>query len=154
MRNFLRDVRYGLRMLAKSPGFTAIAVLSLALGIGANTTIFTVVKAVFLHTIPVKDPGSVVVLYSTAQSRKGPEQRYLGTPYPNAVDYREQTTNVFSAVAIAIDNGMDLTIGGGRPEQEFVQLVNANFFELLGVHPFLGRGFSPEEEDSPPRSLC
>lgn len=149
MANFMQDVRFGLRVLVKSPGFTAVAVLSLGLGIGANTTIFTLVKAIFLHGVPIEDPGSVVALYSTAQSRKGPEQQYLPTPYMNAVDYRQQTASVFSGVAIAIPDGMNLAIGGGKPEQEFVELVNANFFHLLGVHPFLGRGFSPEEESSP-----
>ena len=149
MANFMQDVRFGLRVLVKSPGFTAVAVLSLGLGIGANTTIFTLVKAIFLHGVPIEDPGSVVALYSTAQSRKGPEQQYLPTPYMNAVDYRQQTASVFSGVAIAIPDGMNLAIGGGKPEQEFVELVNANFFDLLGVHPFLGRGFSPEEESSP-----
>ncbi|HEX5422037.1 MAG TPA: ABC transporter permease [Candidatus Acidoferrales bacterium] len=149
MANFTQDVRFGLRVLVKSPGFTAVAVLSLGLGIGANTTIFTLVKAIFLHGVPIEDPGSVVALYSTAQSRKGPEQQYLPTPYMNAVDYRQQASSVFSGVAIVIQNGMNLTIGGGKPQQHFVELVNANFFDLLGVHPFLGRGFSPEEENSP-----
>jgi len=147
MGNVLQDVRYGLRMLVKSPGFTAVAVLSLALGIGANTTIFTLVKAIFLHAIPVEDPGRVVVLYSNQQSRQGPPQEYLPTPYLNAVDYREKT-NVFSGSTIAIPNGMNLTIAG-KSEQAFVELVNANFFDVLGVHPFVGRGFSAEEEAAP-----
>ena len=147
MGNILQDVRYGFRMLVKSPGFTVVAVLSLALGIGANTTIFTLVKAIFLHPIPVEDPAKVVVLYSNAQSRKGPPQEFLPTPYLNAVDYREKT-NVFSGSAIAIPNAMDLTISG-HATQEFVEVVNANFFDVLGVHPFLGRGFSAEEESRP-----
>jgi predicted permease len=134
-------------MLGKSPGFAAVAVLSLTLGIGANTTIFTLTKAVFLHSVPVKDPERVVVLYSNATSRKGPGQEYLPTPYLNAVDYR-QNTNVFSGVAIAIPNGMDLTVSGKRV-QLFAELVNSNFFDLLGVQPFLGRGFSPAEDTTP-----
>lgn len=149
MGNFLQDVRYGARMLVKSPGFTLVAVLSLALGIGANTTIFTLVKAVFLQSVPVEDPGRVVALYSTAQSRKGPLQEYLPTPYPNARDYRQQMSTVFSGSAVAIPNAMDLTVGGNKPEQEFVELVDANLFDLLGVHPFIGRGFSTDEENAP-----
>ena len=149
MGKFLQDVRYGFRMLIKSPGFTAVAVLSLALGIGANTTIFTLVKAIFLQSIPVEDSARVVALFSTAQSRKGPLQEFLATPYLNAVDYREQMRNVFSSAAIAMPNGMDLKLGGNRPTQEFVELVNANFFDLVGVHPFIGRGFSPDEESAP-----
>ena len=77
MGNFLQDLRYGLRVLAKSPGFTAVAVLSLTLGIGANTTIFTLAKAIFLKTIPVNEPSTLMSLFSTAQSKGGPLQEYL-----------------------------------------------------------------------------
>lgn len=141
-----QDVKFALRMLRKSPGFTAVAVLSLTLGIGANTTIFTLTKAIFLQAVPVKDPGRVVSLYSNAQSRKGPPQEYLATPYLNAVDYREKT-NVFSGSAIAIPAGFNLMISG-KQTQVFAQLVNGNFFDLLGVTPFLGRGFTESEDAS------
>jgi len=142
-----QDVKFAARMLKTAPGFTAVAVLSLTLGIGANTTIFTLTKAIFLQAVPVKDPGRVVSLYSNAQSRKGPPQEYLPTPYLNAVDYREKT-NVFSGAAIAIPNGFNLMISG-KPTQVFGELVNANFFDLLGVTPKLGRGFTAAEDDSP-----
>lgn len=142
-----QDVKFALRMLRKSPGFTAVAVLSLTLGIGANTTIFTLTKAVFLQAVPVKDPGRVVSLYSNALSRKGPPQEYLPTPYLNAVDYREKT-NVFAGAAIAIPNGFNLVVSG-KQTQLFGELVNANFFDLLGVSPVLGRGFISAEENSP-----
>ena len=147
MGNFMQDLRYGLRVLAKSPGFTAVAVLSLTLGIGANTTIFTLTKAIFLQSVPVKDPSRVVILYSTAQSRGGPLQEFLPTPYLNAVDYREKN-DVFSGCAIAIFTGLNLTIGG-KEQQLFGEVVNANFFDVLGVQPVLGRGFSAEEDVSP-----
>jgi len=142
-----QDLRYGLRMLAKVPGFTAVAVLSLTLGIGANTTIFTLVKAIFLQSIPVKDPGRVVLLYSNVVSRKGPPQEYLNTPYPNAMDYREKT-NVFSGSSVAIPALVNLVVSG-KQMQLFCDLVNANFFDVLGVHPVIGRGFSPEEDAAP-----
>ena len=148
MQTLWQDLRYGLRLLAKSPGFAAVAVLSLTLGIGANTTIFTLAKGIFLHSIPVEDSGRVVVLYSDATSRKGPPQLYLPTPYLNAVDYRDNMTSVFSGAAIAIPNGMDLTLSGKRV-QLFAELVNANFFDLLGVRPILGRGFAAEEDTQP-----
>jgi len=147
MGNVLQDLRYGLRMLAKSPGFTAVAVLSLTLGIGANTTIFTLAKAIFLKSIPVKEPTRLMSLFSTAQSKGGPLQEYLPTPYPNAVDYREKN-DVFSGAAIAVPAGVDLTIGG-KKVQAFCEVVNANFFDLLGVQPQLGRGFSAEEDKTP-----
>ena len=141
---FLQDLRYGLRVLAKSPGFAAVAVLSLTLGIGANTTIFTLAKAIFLHSIPVKDPSSVMVLFSTATSRKGPPQEFLPTPLPNAIDYRDDLKS-FSGISTAIPNGFTLTVGE-KHVQLFGYFVNANFFDVLGVQPVLGRGFSPEED--------
>ena len=144
---FFQDFRYGMRILAKSPGFTAAAVLSLTLGIGANTTIFTLAKAIFLQSVPVKNASRVVALYSTAQTTSGPLQQYLGTPYPNAVDYREKT-NVFSGVCIVVPTGVDLNVSGNQ-EQLVGELVNANFFDVLGVTPILGRGFLPEEDTSP-----
>lgn len=147
MGTFVQDLRYGLRVLAKSPGFTAVAVLSLTLGIGANTTIFTLAKAIFLQSVPVKDPSRVVSLYSTAQSRGGPLQEYLPTPVPNAIDYREKN-DVFSGSAIAIFTAMNLTISG-QQQQVFGQVVNANLFEVLGAQPVLGRSFSAEEDVSP-----
>lgn len=147
MRTFLQDLKYGVRLLGKAPGFTAVAVLSLTLGIGANTTIFTLAKAFFLESIPIQDPARVVSFYSNAQSRKGPPQEYLPTPYPNAVDYHEKL-NVFSGTSIAIFTGLKY-VQSGKQTQLFAELVNGNFFDVLGVRPFLGRGFSQEEDASP-----
>ena len=144
----LQDLKYAVRLLGKAPAFTAVAVLSLTLGIGANTTIFTLAKAFFLESVPVKDPARVVSLYSNAQSRKGPPQEYLPTPYLNAVDYREKT-NVFAGSAIAIFTGVKFVISGKQTQQLFSELVNGNFFDVLGVQPFLGRGFSQAEDASP-----
>ena len=142
-----QDIKFAVTMLGKAPGFTAVAVLSLTLGIGANTTIFTLAKAVFLHSIPVKDPSTLMVLYSTAQSHNGPLQEYLGTPYPNATDYRDNIKS-FSGVSIAIPNGFNLTVSG-KHVQVFGELVSANFLDVLGVRPILGRGFSPDEDTTP-----
>jgi len=150
MRTLAEDLKYGLRLLVKSPAFTAVAVLSLTLGIGANTTIFTLAKAFFLESVPVKDPAHVVTLYSNAESRKGPPQEYLPTPYLNAVDYHEKL-DVFSGSSIAIGTGLKLTVSG-KQQQLFGQLVSGNFFDVLGVPPFLGRGFS-EDEDKAPRPV-
>ncbi|MGB6683728.1 MAG: ABC transporter permease, partial [Candidatus Acidiferrum sp.] len=147
MGNFLQDLRYGIRVLAKSPGFAAVAVLSLTLGIGVNTTIFTLAKAIFLKTIPVKEPSRLMSLFSTAQSHGGPLQEYLPTPYWNAVDYREKN-DVFSGAAIAVPAEADLTLGG-KKVQTFCELVNANFFDVVGVQPQVGRGFSEEEGKTP-----
>jgi len=151
MRILLQDLKYGVRLLSKSPAFTAVAVLSLTLGIGANSTIFTLAKAFFLESVPVKEPASVVTLYSNAQSRKGPPQEYLPTPYLNAVDYHEKTA-VFSGSSIAIFTGLQYVVSG-KQQQLFGELVNGNFFDVLGVAPFLGRGFSAEE-DAAPRAVA
>src|SRR5690349_5845644 len=142
-----QDIKFAVRTLRKSPGFTAVAILSLTLGIGANTTIFTLTHAIFLQAVPVKDASRVVTLYSNAQSRKGPPQEYLPTPYLNAVDYREKTS-VFSGASIAIPTGFNLIVSG-KQTQLFGELVNANFFDLLGVTPVMGRGFSAAEDSSP-----
>jgi predicted permease len=147
MRTLAEDIKYGLRLLVKAPAFTVVAVLSLTLGIGANTTIFTLAKAFFLESVPVKDPARVVSLYSNAASRKGPPQEYLPTPYLNAVDYREKT-DVFSGATIAISTGLKFVVSG-KEQQLFGQLVNGSFFDVLGVQPLLGRGFSEQEDKSP-----
>lgn len=138
MSTLAEDVKYGLRLLIKAPAFTAVAVLSLTLGIGANTTIFTLAKAFFLESVPVKDPAHVV--------SKGPPQEYLPTPYPNAVDYREKT-DVFSGSSIVIPAGLTLVVSG-KEQQVFSELVNGNLFDVLGVRPFLGRSFTAEEDAS------
>jgi putative ABC transport system permease protein len=146
-----QDVKFAVRMLGKAPGFTAVAVLSLTLGIGANTTIFTLAKAIFLQAVPVKDPSTLMVLFSTAQSHNGPVQQFLPTPYPNAVDYRAKT-DVFSGSCILVGSGGNLDVSG-KKVQVFEMLVNGNFFDVVGVQPFLGRGFS-QEEDTAPRPVA
>jgi len=146
-----QDVKFAVRMLGKAPGFTAVAVLSLTLGIGANTTIFTLAKAIFLQAVPVKDPSTLMVLFSTARSHNGPVQQFLPTPYPNAVDYRAKT-DVFSGACILVGSGGNLDVSG-KKVQVFEMLVNGNFFDVVGVQPFLGRGFS-QEEDTAPRPVA
>ena len=144
MGTLWQDVKYGVRMLAKAPGFTAVAVLSLTLGIGANTTIFTLAKAVFLQSVPVKDPATLMALFSTAQSNNGPVQQFLPTPYPNALDY-QQKTDVFSGLAITVGNGASMDIAG-KKVNVFELLVNTNFLDVMGVKPALGRDFTAEED--------
>ena len=149
----LQDLKYAVRLLGKAPSFTAVAVLSLTLGIGANTTIFTMAKAFFLESVPVKDPAGVVSLYSNAQSRKGPPQEYLPTPYLNAVDYREKT-NVFSGASVAIFTGVKFVISGKQTQQLFAELVNGNFFDVLGVveHAIRSRARHSRPNDSTERA--
>src|SRR5437588_4934163 len=150
MQTLWQDIRYALRVLAKNPGFSAIAILSLALGIGANTTIFTVVNAVLLHPLPVKDISRVVELdtvdtktrVTTANTTK------LGMSYMNFQDYAREN-QVFAALS-CITGPLPLTwSGGAEPRQINAQLVSANYFDMLGIRPATGRFFLPDEDGKP-----
>jgi predicted permease len=149
LEELFQDIRYALRTLAKNPGFTAIAVLSLTLGIGGTTTIFTLVKGVFLQSIPVKDPSTAVVVYSTQQTVDGKVTEYLQNAFLNAKDYRENN-GAFAGLAMFMDAGDQLEISGAAaPIFADVQLVNWDFFEILGVRPVLGRNFAKDEDETP-----
>ncbi len=147
MGTFWQDFRYAVRMLAKKPSFTAVAILSLTLGIGANTTIFTLVKAVFLQSVPIKDPANVVAIFSTQQSKGTAQLQFLPLSRPNAEDYREMN-NVFSASTVIMFSGTTLTVSG-KDTPLFVELVTGEFFDLVGVQPKPGRGFLPDEDKTP-----
>src|SRR5262249_484704 len=138
MQTLLQDLRYGARMLARSPGFTVIAVLTLALGIGANTAIFSVVNALLLRPLPYQDADRLVLL--TERSRDGERQ---GVPYPNFEDWRTRAQS-FVGMAMSGPESFNLT-GLDRAMRLPGRRVNSNFFSLLGVHPQLGRLF--EETD-------
>jgi putative ABC transport system permease protein len=149
MGALLNDLRYGLRVLAKNPGFTAVAVLSLALGIGANTTIFTVVNAVLLNPLPVQDSSRLVEM-DTVDSKTSvgaANASKLGMSWPNYRDYRDKSS-VFSGLSVFTAAGLTMS-GQGEPRQIGGQLVSANFFELLGVKPAIGRTFFPDEDQKP-----
>src|SRR5215472_10079644 len=132
MEQLLQDLKYGLRTLVRSPGFTLIAVLSLALGIGANTAIFTLTDAVFLNPLPVDEPSRVLEVYTVDHLTKTTNN--LGrTPisWPNFEDLRDQN-QVFSGTAAYVFSGVSIT-GRGEPKPEPAQLVTANYFDVLGV---------------------
>jgi putative ABC transport system permease protein len=147
MGTIWQDFRFALRVLVKKPGFTAVAILSLTLGIGANSTIFTLVKAVFLQPVPIQDPSRVVVLYSTQQSRGGALQQFLPLTVPNARDYREMN-DVFSGMSVVIFAGGQLKLGE-KDDPVFVELVNYNYFDVMGVSITQGRTFAPSEDATP-----
>ncbi|HEU4713056.1 MAG TPA: ABC transporter permease [Pyrinomonadaceae bacterium] len=141
MQTFLQDIRYGLRGLWKRPGFTAVAVITLALGIGANAAIFSVVNAVLLRPLQFRDPERLVILWEDASFAGFP----LNTPAPaNYVDWKNQTQS-FEDMAATHESSMNLT-GDGEPERVATRRVTANFFPLLGVQPLIGRGILPEED--------
>jgi putative ABC transport system permease protein len=147
METLLQDLRFAGRMLIKSRAFTVVAILSLALGIGANTTIFTLVSAVFLHTLPVKDPSELVSVFGTDERNTGGFNDFMPISYPNYVDYRDQG-ELFSGLSSYIGIGMSLS-GGGEPEQINGLMVTGNYFDVLGVKAPLGRTFYPDEDTTP-----
>ena len=143
MRTLLQDVRYAVRTLLKSPGFALVAVLALALGIGANTAIFSVVKAVLLSPLPYPEPGRLVWV---RESNPGANISEEAASAPNYNDWRTQVRS-FEGVAAFANTAMTLTDGGGgEPERVPAVSTSANFFQVVGVAPALGRGFLPEEE--------
>jgi predicted permease len=149
MGNLWQDVRYGVRMLLKNPGFSAIAILSLALGIGANTTIFTVVNAVLLNPLPVKDISRVVEIDTIDSELRVTQANAtkLGMSYANCRDYAREN-QVLDGVACQV--GLTLTwSGGAEPQQINGQLVSANYFDVLGLRPAAGRFFFSDEDTKP-----
>jgi len=143
MTQFLQDLRYGVRLMGKSPGYTGVAVLALALGIGANTSAFTGISALLLHPLPFRNLDRIVMIWET--SAKLRQQRSAVSP-ANFIDWRDQST-VFDQIAAHRPWNVNLT-GVGQPERLQGALVSASFFPLLGVSPSLGRVFSLEEEQT------
>jgi putative ABC transport system permease protein len=141
MRTLVEDIRYGLRMLRKSPGFTAVAVLTLTLGIGANTAIFSVVNAVLLRDLPYKDPDRLVLLWSDHGKGGDPRDQLSFTDID---DYRAQN-HVFDNV-VAFGNWNATLTGIGDPTRLMGMQVADGYFSLLGGKPMLGRDFLPEEQ--------
>ena len=141
METLIKDIRYGVRGLLKRPGFTAIALITLALGIGANTAIFSVVNAVLLRPLPFHDPDQLVIVWEDATFAGFPRN----TPAPaNYVDWKTQNQS-FADMAASHETSFNLT-GDGEPERVAAYSVSSNFFPLFGVQPLLGRSFSDGED--------
>jgi predicted permease len=136
----LQDIRYGLRILAKSPAFAAIAILTLALGIGANTALFSVVNGVLLNPLPFSQPDRLVAIYE-----RSPQFEKQSISYPNFLDWLRDNRS-FSRMAAFRQDDFDLT-GMGTPQRVAVEMVSASFFPLLGVKPQIGRNFLPQEDE-------
>ena len=141
MRTLLADLRYGLRLLRQAPGFTVIAICALALGIGANTAIFSTLDAVLLRPLPYQDPDRVMMVYEDASSIGFARN----TPAPaNYFDWRAEN-HVFTGMAATRGRSMNIT-GDGSPEQIYGLGATPNFFSVLGVQPLMGRTFTEEED--------
>lgn len=134
-----QDVRYGARMLRKNPGFTLVAVLTLALGIGANSAIFSVVNAVLLRPLAFRDPGKLCLVTESLPSFPS-----LGPSYQNYVDFRDQAKSFDGLAAVHIDR-LNLT-GRGDPERLSAQMATASLFPLLGVNAIEGHTFTSDED--------
>ena len=141
METLLQDIRYAARRLLKSPGFTIVAVLTLALGIGANSAIFSVVNAVLLRSLPFAEPDRLVMLYT---GYPDDETRYPLSA-PDFMSYHDDARS-FSDVVAASGSQQTLT-GAGEPRRVEVGVVTADFFELMGARPILGRTFRAEENE-------
>ena len=140
MGALIQDIRYGVRMLARSPGFAAIAILTLALGIGANTAIFSLVNAILLRPLPFRQSQQLVVMFGhTAQIRR------TGISYADFEDWRKQNRS-FAGLSLWQSQSVNLT-GQERPERLRGSFVSANFFQLLGISPAMGRTFLPGEDE-------
>ena len=158
METLLQDLRYGARMMIKAPGFTAIAVLSLALGIGANTALFSVVDVLLLKKLPVKEPDRLVLFKSLSGPIFSPGS-YTGTNsrdaatgeivrssflYPAFVRFREQESALSEVFAFG-NVGLNVN-AGGQAEVASGQAVSGNYYSALGVQPFLGRTITDEDD--------
>ena len=139
MRTFWQDVRYGVRMLGKNPGFAAVAILTLALGIGANTALFSVVNGVLLNPLPFPEPDQLYALYY-----KTPAFDQGSISYLNFLDWQKQNHS-FAQLSSFRAEDVNLT-GAGEPERLHGHMISSELFPTLGIAPLLGRNFRAEED--------
>ena len=144
MLTLLSDFKHGLRVLLKNPGFTAVAIIVLALGIGANTAIFSVVNAVLLRPLPFRDPARLVQVWHVPPPKSFPGMTEFAVSAANFIDWQQQN-DVFDKMAIYTGSSLNLT---GREQPEALQgaAVSADFFSTLQVQPMLGRAFTTDED--------
>ncbi len=146
--DFLMDLRYAARTLRKSPGFTAVVTLTLALGIGANTAVFTVINTLLLNPLPVEKISTLAALNTTQTKKTAQSGDLQDLSFQNLKDLRERT-HAFSSLA-GHSSPMAVTlIDKAEPHRIFMELVTANYFQTLGIHPYLGRFFLPDEDAKP-----
>ncbi|HEX6717949.1 MAG TPA: ABC transporter permease [Pyrinomonadaceae bacterium] len=141
MNSFLKDIRYGIRSLLRQPGFTAVVVLTLALGIGANTAIFSVVYSVLLKPMPFTRPDRMVLIWGENRAEGNSRNQVSHT---DIVDYRAQRT-AFESIT-TFNSWTPLLSGTGEPARVNAALVGDDFFSVMGTQPFMGRAFLPEEQ--------
>jgi predicted permease len=146
MRTLIQDLRFSFRLLAKSPGFAAVAVLTVGLGIGANSVIFNLVNLLFLRPLPVERSEELVFVYNQVPNAPYP----YDLSYPDYVDYRD-TNQAFSGLTAYKPRAFNLS-SGGTNERVYGEIVTGNYFDVLGVQAVEGRTFLPEEDEVPGRN--
>jgi putative ABC transport system permease protein len=144
----MNDLKYAIRTLIKTPAFTIAAVVSLALGIGANTTIFTLLNTLFLNPLPVEKPSELVGVLTVASRNATQFGNLLPLSYPNLKDFRERNGVLGDLAGYSLPLALSLSVpeSTGEPQRVFAQLVTGNYFDVLGVRPAAGRFFVPEED--------
>jgi predicted permease len=148
LEDLWKDLRFALRMLRKSPGFAAVAVLTLALGIGANTAVFTVVDSLVLNPLPVEDISTLAAVNTTEAKKAARSGDLEALSYLNLKDIRERTRAFRNLAGHSYPMAVTMT-DKGEPRRIFAEIVTANYFDTLGIHPFLGRFFLPGEDQTP-----
>src|ERR1700752_1809996 len=144
MRNLWNDLRFGLRILRRNPGFTLAAIVVLALGIGANTAIFSIVNAVLLRPLPYQDASRIVQVWHVPPAKSFPGMTMFSVSPANYLDWRNQSSSFEQMAAYGFRS---FTIGGKeRPEAIQAAAVASDFFAALRVAPLLGRAFTPDED--------
>jgi len=147
MNSFVQDLRYGLRCLLKTPGFTLVAVLTLALGVGANAAIFSVLEAVVLRDLPYQDPDRLAVLWTRNIQQNLPD----GSSFLNFRDWKAQSREFENMAAYVRPEFTRGTLGGSEPERIYLALVGDGFFQILGTSPLVGRSFEAADFVEQPR---
>ncbi|MBX3280240.1 MAG: ABC transporter permease [Acidobacteria bacterium] len=143
MESLLKDLHYGARMLWKQPGFTSIVVLTLALGIGANGVVFSLVNGLLLRPLPVDAPDQLAAVFTSDYSSGD----FGGSSYPDYVSFRDRNQS-FAGLVFYMPQPLSLNVDGTN-ERAFGEIVSGNYFSVLGLRPALGRGFLPEEDRQP-----
>lgn len=148
LEDLWKDLRFALRMLRKSPGFAAVAVLTLALGIGANTAVFTVVDSLILNPLPVENISTLAAVNASEAKKAARSGDLEALSYLNLKDTRERTRAFSNLAGHSYPMAVTMT-DKGEPRRIFAEIVTANYFETLGIHPSLGRFFLPGEDQTP-----
>jgi predicted permease len=146
LEDLWQDIRFGVRMLRRNPGFTAVAVLTLALGIGANTAVFSVFEAILLRPLPYTNPSSLVEIFNSYNSTSVANFPRVGLTPGDFADWRHHTTQLSELAAYSDPSDLVNMTGIGEPQRVHAIYVTANLFPMLGVLPAAGRNFLPEEE--------